>query len=80
MGIIQRGSLERSGQKNPPNKCSTQDAVITPKLYLAGYNLEKMGIKGCQGYEHILSTFLRVIPDFIPNCPTFPDFQRFYLW
>ena len=37
-----------------------------------------MGIKGCQGYKHTLSTFLRVIPDFIPNYATFPPMWTVY--
>ena len=72
MGIFQRGVQERAGQENPPNKCSTQDAVILPKLCPVEHNSQGMGIRDCQGYEHILSTFLRLIPGFIPIFVTFP--------
>ena len=76
MGIFQRGAQERAGQENPPNKCSTQDAVILPKLCPVEHNSQGLGIKDCQGYEHILSTFLRLIPGFIPNFAAFPHMWR----
>ena len=72
MGIIQRSVLDRLGWSDPPNKCSTQDVAITPKLYTTEHNSREMGIKEKQGCRQGLSPFCEVIPDFIPNYPTFP--------
>ncbi len=78
MGIIQRAALDSFGRNDPPNRCSTQDVAIAPKLYPVEYNSREMGIKGKQAYRQGLSPFIEVIPDFIPNYPAFPRMLMVY--
>ena len=73
MGIIQRATQDRLGRNDPPNKCSTQDVEVAPKLYPTEHNLWEMGINKERGCRQGLSPFFGVIPDFIPNYPAFRE-------